>query len=55
MKNPDNKCRLLDIFYQLMWDNHVTVNSIARNYEVSEKTIKRDISMIRSLDRKSVV
>lgn len=48
MKNPDNKCRLLDIFYQLMWDNHVTVNSIARNYEVSEKTIKRDISMIRS-------
>ena len=48
MKNLDNKYRLLDIFYKLMWDNHVTVTGMAQDYGVSSKTIKRDISAIRS-------
>lgn len=48
MKNSDNKYRLLDIFYRLMWDNHITITGIAQNYEVSEKSIKRDINVIRS-------
>ena len=44
----NRKDRLLAIFYQLIWDNHVTVFDLCQEYQVSEKTIKRDISTVRS-------
>lgn len=31
-----------------MWDNQVTLAGMAQNYDVSEKTIKRDIDVIRA-------
>ena len=48
MKKSDNKYRLLDIFYRVMWDNQVTLAGMAQNYDVSEKTIIRDINVIRA-------
>lgn len=48
MKKSDKDYRLLDIFYRLMWDNQVTLAGIAQNYGVTEKTIKRDIDVIRA-------
>ena len=48
MKKSNKEYRLLDIFYQLMWDNQVTLAGIAQKYGVTEKTIGRDINVIRA-------
>ncbi len=48
MEKSDNKYRLLDIFYRVIWDNQVTAAGMAQNYDVSEKTIRRDIDVIRA-------
>ncbi len=44
----DKKNRILSILYRLFSGNGITVSELAEVYQVSEKSILRDISMIRS-------
>ena len=42
----DNKLRVLSILYQLLTGTHISVKDIADQYEVSERTIRRDFEMV---------
>lgn len=44
----DKKNRILSILYKLFFGSEITVSGLAEEYHVSEKSILRDISMIRS-------
>lgn len=44
----DKKNRILAILYRLFFSNGITVSGLAQEFQVSEKSIMRDISIIRS-------
>jgi len=44
----DKKNRILAILYRLFWGKGITASVLAEEYQVSEKSILRDISIIRS-------
>lgn len=41
--------RIMEIFYRFMSGEHMAVKDLAAEYEVSEKSIQRDISEIKIL------
>lgn len=47
-ENMEKKIRILSILYQLLVGNQVSVAKLAEKYQVSTKSINRDISIIRN-------
>lgn len=45
-ENMEKKIRILSILYQLLVGNQVSVAKLAEKYQVSTKSINRDISII---------
>ena len=48
MELPDKKYRILDIFYMGINDKYFSTQELSYKYDVSKKTVSRDINEIRS-------